>query len=537
MKKFALSILLIAPIASTALGHDEDSSQLGNVHFRATCSVGTPALIDRAVSALHNFYFGEAARSFNSALEADANCAIAYWGLALGSLGNLLASPPSAQAEEKARALLDKGLAISSTAPRERAYLKALDALLGGRADYRARSLAYEAAMEALSDTYPDDSEAAVFYALSLNMTALHSDKTYQKQFKAASILDRVSAQQPDHPGVLHYLIHSLDYPPLAARALPAAKRYAEVAPAAPHALHMPSHTYSMLGEWAESIKSNQLALKATTESAAKGLTSLPALNGSTAHYNDFMIYAQLQLGQDRAAKRLIDDLAAYQSDHDSSQDAVHTQAGFAAAPARFILERKAWGEALDLQVGAKSWAYAIAITRFTRSMGASQAGQLDLAQEEIEELAKLKTSLKNSGQEYWEGQIEVLRLAAAAWLARSQGKWVQGPNLMREAADLEDASEKHIAMENRLYPMRELLADMLVEAQRPADALKEYEVSMAASPRRFNAFYGAARAAQKIGDKDKALEYFEKLLALAKSGDNERPAIREAKRYLAAKS
>ncbi len=537
MKFLVICFSSLTALASAALAHEGEAQtgQLGSVHFESTCSAAAQPIVDRAVNALHNFYFGEATRSFNSILEQDAKCAIAYWGLALSSMGNLLASPPSAKTLETAREHLNKGLALGAQSPREQAYLEALRALLE-EGDYRARSLAYEAAMETVYKTYPNDSEAAVFYALTLNITALHSDKTYAKQLRAAEILNQVSAQQPDHPGVLHYLIHSLDYPPLAARALPAAKRYAEVAPAAPHALHMPSHTYSMLGEWEASIKSNLIALNAVKESAAKGLTAQPALNGSTAHYNDFMIYAHLQLGQDRAAKRVVDEMAAYQQSHDLSKDMLYTQAAFIAVSARNILERKAWGEALDLEVPVTGWNYALAIARFTRALGAGHAGQLEMAQKEIDEMATLRVKAKEAAQEYWDGQIEVLRLAASAWLVRAQGKSIEGARLMRQAADLEDASEKHIAMENRLYPMRELLADILLEAQQPKEALAEYEASLSYSPNRFNAFYGAARAARVAGDKDKARVYFEKLLALSKPGDNERVAIKEARRFVAAK-
>jgi tetratricopeptide (TPR) repeat protein len=402
------------------------------------------------------------------------------------------------------------------------------------RRDHRFRSLAYEKAMEALYQRYPQDQEAALFYALALNVTALPNDKTYANQLKAAEILDKVSVLQPDHPGVLHYLIHSLDYPPLAVRALPAAQRYAQVAPAAPHAQHMPSHTYSMLGEWEDSIRSNKAALDLAIDAAAKELTTQAVLDLYIGHSTDFMIYAHLQMGQDRQAKHIVDEALEYQRAHEVTKSAITGQTGFAAISARYVLERKAWGEAINLELIQKDWAYAEAIIRFTRALGASRSGQLDKARGEIHELETLRQSAIASKDGYWEGQIEVLRLAASAWVAQAQGQSSDALRLMRQSAHLEDSSEKHVAMENRLYPMRELLADLLVESGEPAAAVIEYEMSLISAPNRFNAFYGAARAAELAGDRDRTRAYFEKLLALSKNTDTERPEIAKAKLFLA---
>jgi tetratricopeptide (TPR) repeat protein len=516
----------------------EEAGRLGNVHFETSCNADAQAPFDRAVAALHSFYFGEAKKSFTVALEKDSECGIVYWGLAMTTLGNWLVSPPTAKAIADAQALLRKGFDVGAGTSRERDYMSALQALFtdADTRDHRVRSLAYEKAMEALYQKYPQDQEAAVFYALTLNLTALPTDKTYANQLKAADILDKVSVLQPDHPGVLHYLIHSLDYPALARRALPAAQRYAQVAPAAPHALHMPSHTYSMLGEWEGSIRSNQVALVAATDAMAQQLYSQPALNGAMAHYNDFMIYAHLQIAQDGEARRLVDETIAYQKTHDLTKDAIYTQTGFAAIPARYVLERKAWTEAGSLETLQKTWAYAEAMTRFTRSLGASHTGDLVKAQAEIGELAALRQAAIAAKQDYWELQIEVLRLAASAWFAQAQGQTKDALQLMRQSADLEDASEKHVAMENRLYPMRELLADLLLETGQSAKALAEYEASLVSTPNRFNGYYGAAKAAFLAGDKDNAQAYYRKLLALAKNGDTERPEIGIARLYVTEK-
>jgi tetratricopeptide (TPR) repeat protein len=514
----------------------EESGRLGNVHFETSCNADAQAQLDRAVAALHSFYFGEAKKSFNTALEKDPKCGIGYWGLAMTTLGNLLVSPPTSKVTADAQSLLQKGFDVGAGSQRERDYISALQALFtdADTRDHRFRSLAYEKAMESLYQRYPQDQEAALFYALALNITALPTDKTYANQLKAADILDKVSLLLPDHPGVLHYLIHSLDYPALARRALPAAERYAQVAPAAPHALHMPSHTYSMLGEWEASIQSNRVALAAAVNAMARGLNSQPALNGATAHYKDFMIYAHLQVAQDGEARRVVDETITYQKAHDLTKDAIYTQTGFAAIPARYVLERKTWTEADRLETLQKTWAYAEAMTRFTRSLGASHTGDLVKAQAEIRELAALRQAAIAAKQDYWEGQIEVLRLAASAWLAQAQGQTKDALQLMRQSADLEDASEKHIAMENRLYPMRELLADLLLETGQPAKALTEYEASLVSTPNRFNGFYGAAKAAYLAGDKDKARAYYQKLLVLSTYADTERKEIGEVRQMIA---
>ena len=517
-------------------GADDESAQVGSVHFETTCKVAAQPAFDHGVAALHSFYFGEAKRSFNATLEADASCGIAYWALATSALGNQLASPPGPKPISEAQDLLRKGYEAGTGSQREREYLDALSRLLTDtdKIDYRTRTLAYEKAMQMLYERYPQDSEAALFYALALNITALPTDKTYANQLRAAAILDQVSVTQPDHPGVLHYLIHSLDYPPLAARALPAAKRYAQVAPAAPHALHMPSHTYSMLGEWGGSIESNTVALATAQDAFGRQLISQPALNGSIAHYNDFMIYARLQLAQDEAARDIVRRMHEYELTHDMSKDPVFTQTGFAAPPARYILERRAWAEAKELEVRMTGWTYAEAITRFVRSLGASRTGDFAAAEAEIDKLQRLRDTAVASRQGYWEGQVEILRLAASGWLAHSRQQTAEAIGLMWDAAELEDASEKHVAMENRLYPMRELLADLLLEVGQANQALAEYEASMTATPNRFNALAGAARAAVVSGNRGKAAQYYSRLLSLSANADTTRPDIKEAEQFAA---
>jgi tetratricopeptide (TPR) repeat protein len=535
IQAIGLAIGIAALGASAHEGTSDEPGLIGSVHFETTCRAEAQPIFDRGMAALHNFYYGEAKRTFQAVLQIDPKCGMAYWALAVNALGNLLVSPPGQKAISEAQDQLRKGYETEPGSQRERDYLSALGRLLTDvdTVDHRTRTLAYENAMRAVHERYPQDQEAAVFYALALNITALPTDKTYANQLKAADILDRILARQPDHPGALHYLIHSLDYPPLAARALPAARRYAEIAPAAPHALHMPSHTYSMLGEWEGSIESNKVALAKAQDCFAQQLCSQLAINGSTAHYNDFMIYAYLQLADDEAAKGIVKRLLEYQLTHDLSKDPIYSQTGFAAPPARYVLERKAWAEAKELEVRMTAWTYAEAMTRFTRSVGASRTGDLVAAEAEMQSLQRLGDAAVAGKQAYWEGQVEVLRLAASAWLAYAQGKTSEAIRLMVKSADLEDASEKHIAMENRLYPMRELLADLLLDAGQASHALTQYEVSMSATPNRFNALAGAARAAVALGDTKKAEGYYSRLLRVTAKADTARPDIQEARRFL----
>ena len=359
-----------------------------------------------------------------------------------------------------------------------------------------------------------------------MNEAIDYGDKTYARQFKAAGILEKAYAKQPEHPGVLHYLIHSYDFPPLAARGLPTAQRYASVAPSAPHALHMPSHIFSMVGMWQESIKSNREAL-----GVAKNYV----------HAMDFMVYAHLQLAQDGEAKRLLEESTAlYKTQAPTAALTptggvltVHT--AFAAIPARYAIERGAWADAAALEPRPSTPA-ADAITYFVRAMGSVRNGDVNSARKDIEQLESLKNTLMKSKQKYWADQVEIQRRAAAAWVAQAEGKKNEALKLMRSAAALEDASEKHVAMENRLWPMRELLGEMLLQLNEPAQALKEFEASFKAAPNRFRGYYGAAKAAERLGDQKKTRIYYEKVIELCRQADTERPQLAEAKAFLAKK-
>ena len=380
---------------------------------------------------------------------------------------------------------------------RERDWLAAIELYYKDydNVDQTTRGLAYEKAMEQLTKNYPEDQEAAIFYALALNETAPPSDKTYANQRKAGAILEKILVTQPNHPGALHYLVHSYDYTPLAERALAAANKYAEIAPAAQHAQHMPSHTYSMLGLWAQSVASNTKSRQTAEEQAAKLWPSIT--HPSIPHHLDFIEYAQLQMGQEKRASQVRDDSNAITK---LGLDYLAGRTGLAAVPARFALERQAWTEAAVLEPRGSQFPQAEAITYFARAFGSARSGDLTAAQQGLDKLNDLRAALEKANQSYWAEQVEIQALAVSAWMAEAKGQKDEAAKFMRAAAGLEDSSAKHIAMENRLYPMRELLGDLLLEQGQPAQALTEYETSLQATPNRLRGLYGAAEAAEAAG-------------------------------------
>lgn len=521
---FAISFFCV-PLATA---QEKPAEKLGKVDFPVSCTPEAQEQFNRAVAMLHSFWFPQAPKAFTAVSGIDPDCAMAHWGIAISERGNPLVGPPNSAALKRGLASVEKAKAMGAKTQRERDYIAAIELFYKDfdKLDHRTRVSAYEKAMEQLYLAFSQDTEAAIFYALALNEAIDYEDKTYARQLKAAKILEKVYAKQPEHPGVLHYLIHSYDFPPLAPRGVETAKRYASVAPSAPHALHMPSHVFSMLGMWQESIKSNREAL-----GVAKNYV----------HAMDFMVYAHLQMAQDVEAKRLLEESAALYKTQAPVAEltptggvlGVHT--AFAAIPARYAIERGSWADAAALQPRPSTPA-ADAITHFTRAMGSARNGDVNSARKDIGQLDSLKNTLTKSKQKYWADQVEIQRRAAAAWLAHAEGKKDEALKSMRSAAALEDASEKHVAMENRLWPMRELLGEMLLELNQPAEALKHFEASFKSAPNRFRGYYGAATAAERLGDQRKARSYYEKLVALSKNADTERPELKEAKVFLSKK-
>jgi tetratricopeptide (TPR) repeat protein len=343
---------------------------------------------------------------------------------------------------------------------------------------------------------------------------------TYANQLKSAAILERLYEQNPQHPGVSHFIIHAYDYPPLAEKGIAAARRYAGIAPAVPHARHMPSHIYSMVGLWEESIASNASSLE---------------IQPDYYHASDFTVYAHLQLAQDAKARAMIDK-SLNTPDRGDRPIAFSNFTARAAMPARYVLERADWAGAAALPVTATPYPMADSLTRFTRGLGMARTGDLAGAKGEIEAMKAFRAALEKASQSYWADRSEEQILAVSAWVALAEGARDQAVKFMRTAADGEDGSVKHIAMENRLYPMRELLGDLLLGIGQPAAALTEYEAALKANPNRYRGFWGAARAADAAGDRQKAADYFTKLVELSKNADTERRELLEAKAFLAKK-
>lgn len=517
-------------MALAELGAQEPAAapdHIGSVHFPVSCSAEAQARFDRAVTMLHHFWTQPGTEAFAAVTAADPGCAMGYWGTAMVVRANPLVAAPDSAAFRRGREAVERATALGAPTPRERDFIAAMDAYYHERkgGDHRSRVLAYEKAMAAVHRSHPGDREATAFYALALleAATVLPADSGYAREREALGLLEAVLAAEPGHPGALHYLIHASDHPPLAARGLAAANRYGVVSPAAPHARHMPSHVFSMLGMWEESIRANRAAIEAA-----------PAY----VHAMDFLIYALLQEARDAEAARVLaaaDGLQRVRASVEAQSPtgavlSVHT--AFAAIPARQALERGAWEEARALEVRPAHPA-ADAITRFARAMGALRSADGAAAREDLEHLRALETDLGRSGDAFWAGQVGIQRMAVEAWVARAEGRDDEALRLMRAAADREDASGKSVAMENRLWPMRELLGDLLLEVGQPAEALRAYEASLEAAPNRYRGFLGAARAAARAGDPARAREHYGRLLALTAEGDGARPELAEARNFV----
>jgi tetratricopeptide (TPR) repeat protein len=540
MKRQMILAAVFAALAAQPLwAHENDPvsagqggrSQFGNVHFSTSCSPAAQEQFERGLAQLHSFFFPETVKTFSAIPQLDPNCAIAYWGIAISQRPNPLVGPFDPATLKRGLDAIEKGEAIGAKTERERDWLAALKEFYKDydKVDQDTRTRNYERAMEALAKKYPSDIEAKIFHALALNETFDH--KSMDPLLKAIKILEPLDKKYPDHPGITHYLIHSYDFAPIAKRGVPAANKYAKIAPAAPHAQHMPSHIYSMVGMWQESIASNLSSIAVANEYAAKA--KLDGTLAGVPHSLDFMEYAYLQLGQDAKAKALIEESAAIKKVV-GPVSAGNTAR--AAVPARYMLERQDWKGAAQLQPLGTPFPPAEAITYFARALGAARSGDFDAARADIAKLKELREGLEKASQSYWAEQVEVQILGAQAWVAYGQGSKDEALKLMNAAADLEDGSEKHVAMENRLYPMRELLADMQMQQGEPAAALKTYETSIRATPMRLRGFYGAAKAAEAAGDKKKAAAYFSQLARLTRTADGDRAEVREVRQHLASK-
>jgi hypothetical protein len=512
-----------------AAGADQVGS--ASVNFQTSCAPALRADFNRAVALLHSFWFAQAIAAFDGVAAKDASCAMAHWGVALSRWGNPFAGLRSPQQIELGRAAIQRALKTGSPTPRERAYIAAVAELFtsGDASTQRARTVAYEQGMERVVRENPADMEARIFYALAVNQTALTTDKKYTQQLKAAAILEPLFKEHPKHPGLAHYIIHAYDHPPLAAKALAAARTYASLAPSVPHALHMPSHTFTRVGSWKESIETNRRSAEAARKEKA---------TAEELHAMDYQTYAYLQIAKDRDAQRMTDEArtAVAQLDANSAGAAAPGVAGVyaaAAIPARYALERGAWSDAAALTVRQTTFPYTDAITHFARAVGAARSGNPAAAASDIERLAALRDSLKTMQDAYWAEQVDIQRQIATAWVTFAAGDETRGIELLRAAATAEDATDKSAVSPGPLAPARELLGYMLLEAGRAKEALVEFEATIKKEPNRFRGLYGGARAAETAGNSTRARALYKQLLQVASEPDTERAELQHARQFL----
>ena len=476
---------------------------------------------ERAVAMLHSFWYSAGEQAFRDVLKEDPQCAIATWGIASILMSNPLAGQGASQkGAERAQEAIDEGRRIGAKTERERGYIEAVASYYKDFASHseKERQAARARAYEALARQYAEDDEAQIFSALYIAATQTQADQTYSAYLRGATILEGQFKKYPDHPGVAHYLIHCYDAPPIAEKGLPAARLYATIAPAAPHALHMPSHIFTRVGAWEESAATNERSV----EVAKSGNEPDEAYHGS-----DYMVYAYLQLARDGDARRTIREAMKMGG---ASSRFVAPYA-MAAMPARYAFERGAWLEAAKLQPVGSNYPFVEAVTYFARSVGAARAGDLPAARKDAGQIESLHQALVTAKNTYWATEVEVQQLAAAAWIALGEGKSEEALKGMRAAADLEDHNEKHIVTPGRIVPAREMLGDMLLETKQPSAALREFELSQQREPNRYRNFLGCARAADMAGDRAKAASYYQKLVALAKNSDFDRPELESARK------
>jgi tetratricopeptide (TPR) repeat protein len=530
--RWAVAVLFGLGVSAAEQHHH---GAVGSVHFPVSCSMPARPVFEHGVALLHSFWYDEAEKTFREAANLDAACAMAWWGVAMSLYHPVWAAPARADLV-RGSAALEKARSAGPPTRREADYIEAIGAFYANwqSASHKDRAAAWSRAMQQLAARYPGDREAAVFYALSLIATASPADKLYRNQKRAARILNRLLPEEPDHPGIFHYLIHTYDSPSLAALALPAARDYAKVAPAVPHALHMPSHIFTRLGLWGESISSNVASAAAAREHAAGLLPGFTAQD--ELHALDYLEYAYLQTGKDADAKRIVEQAASVSK---VDQEVIQAAYAFASIPARYALERRRWSDAskLKLQPTGFPWArfrYAEAINHFARALGAARSGDPISARAEIEQLRSIRSEVASTQQEYdWATQVEVQRLGAEAWVLHAEGRHAEALAMMRSAAALEDKVDKHPVTPGPVLPARELLADMLMEMDNPGLAIREFDAVLRSAPNRFNALYGSARASELSGQHERARRRYEQLLAVAAGANGRALEVANARAYL----
>jgi len=536
MKRAALALIVVILFSLGALAdeghHHEDltTDQLGMVHFPVSCAATTQKPFERGVALLHSFWYEEAEKEFEQIAKDDPQCAMAHWGIAM-SIWHQLWNRPDAAIIKRGHAEVKMARSLHPKTDRERAYITAMDEFYRGKKRaYQDRADAYCQAMATTYKDFPKDLEAAAFYALALLASEPDNDTTFANRKQAAAVLEKLFAVEPDHPGVAHYLIHSYDKPQLAQLGLPAARRYAQIAPAAPHALHMPSHIFARLGLWQDDIDSNLASIAATRKTAAMHMGG----EGHQFHAMDFLVYAYLQSGREAAAQGVIDEVKAmpakkddmYGMDFDPRTDALVT------FTARYVLEMHRWSDAASLPLVPGAETGDDSITYWARAIGAARSGNVADARKDLAEIETIHTSLLKQKRKSFADEVEQDRQEAAAWVAHAEGNNDDAITTLRTIAEKEEAEGD----EPLAIPAREMLADMMLEMNRPEQALAEYEADLKFNPNRFNGLYGAARAAELAGKSDKSNQYYARLVKVCQGSNSDRPELSRAKALLAQK-
>ncbi|MEQ1516255.1 MAG: hypothetical protein ABL931_07180 [Usitatibacteraceae bacterium] len=523
-----VSLLFASPAPASDLPVGSAPEKLGTVRFDNSCNAAAQAHFTRAVALLHSFYWPEVRKELAATSKEDPTCAMVQWVNAMVAMGNPYVWPLTGKALREGMDAVEKARQLGPKTERERDYINAVEYFFkdADKIPAQTRQLAYEVAMAKLAEKYPDDVEAQIFYALALSANYDPNDRSYGNQLRAAKIFEGILATKPDHPGVSHYLIHAYDSPPLAQRGLPSAYRYRDIAPSAPHALHMPSHIFTRLGMWNDSIAANTAVINSTRDQTSR------------LHSWDYMGYAYMQKAQDEDAKRVLADIRALQKIEGESFPAAFA---LAAIPSRMVLERQRWHEAAALKLPISefdfSWQqypHAEAILVYARALGAARLGRVAAAKADVARLAVLKSAMLEAKQSYWAGQAEIQIETVNAWLTRAAGKHEEALRQLRAAADHEDGTEKSAVTPGPIIPVREQLGDMLMAMKRPRLALAEYERAIAKEPNRFRSLYGAARAAEAIKDVASAQKYYRQLLANADKPQGKHMETQHAKQYLA---
>jgi hypothetical protein len=529
---FAVAAAFAGAVATVPAGAHEAggaSAKLGKVHFPVSCNAAAQKEFEVAMAYYHSFAWEQYRAPLDRTLQADPGCGMAHWLRALGVLDNPFTWPVplSPKAMVEGQASLDAARQTGLKTQRERDYVEALAVFYKDhdKLNHRSRVKALEDAMAQVAARYPDDTEAAILYGLILSVNFDPADRTFSNQLKAAKVLEPIFAQQPEHPGAAHYLIHSYDYPPIANHGLEAARRYSKIAPDAPHAQHMPSHIFTRVGAWRESAESNRVSAKVDADRT-----------WNSPHGYDYMVYAYLQLAQDRAARAVIDHAFAVPK----KVDHFVTAYAYAAMPARYALERGDWKTAaklpLDPPADVMSWKkypQAEAMNAFGRGIGAAMSRDPVAAQAEVKRLQALRDAAAAMKIGYWVEQIDIQAEVVGGLATCAAGQHAAGIEILRKAAAREDATQKHAVTPGLLLPAREVLAYAILDWGKPADALREFEAVLAKEPNRYRAFAGAARAAGKAGDSAKAAYYSARMLELTTAADTARPELAQAKRVL----